>query len=224
MDPRVSRTVLFGLGTGLVLVWAAVAQPVDRTDPFLLASAAPNRVVGPGDRPNVLFIVADDLNVALGSYLGSAPHPHYATARTPNLDRLAAEGVRFERAYVQNPLCNPSRISFLSGLRPPSTEIYDGGTDPRSRIGDELRLLPEHFHDHGYFTARVGKIGHNRFEHAISWDVSKFALSREPSLRFHVPGYLPGVDRSEVRDNTWTQGSRMMSIWPETSAARTMLM
>ncbi len=68
-------------------------------------------------------------------------------------------------------------------------------------------MLPEHFHDHGYFTARVGKIGHNTFEHAISWDVSKFALSRQPEARFHFPGYLPGIDLSEVRDNTWTKGS-----------------
>jgi uncharacterized sulfatase len=192
---------------GLFLPWAAVAQPDDGTNRILLPAAAPNRAVGLEDRPNVLFIVVDDLNVALGSYLDSAPHPQYATARTPNLDRLAAEGVRFERAYVQNPLCNPSRTSFLSGLRPSSTDIYDGRTFPRTRIGDELRALPEHFHDHGYFTARVGKIGHNPFEHAFSWDVSKFALSREPEQRFHVPGYLPGIDLSEVRDNTWTTGS-----------------
>ena len=165
---------------GSFLLVAAIAQPDDRTDQILLPAAAPNRAVGPDDRPNVLFIVVDDLNVAIGSYLDSALHPQYATAKTPNLDRLAAEGIRFERAYVQNPLCNPSRISFLSGLRPSSTGIHDGRTYPRTRIGDELRLLPEHFHDHGYFTARVGKVGHNLFEHAISWDVSKFALSREP--------------------------------------------
>ncbi|MFP6565497.1 MAG: sulfatase [Myxococcota bacterium] len=207
MESKLSRTSRFFLCIGLFLPWAAVAQPDDGTNRILLPAAAPNRAVGPEDRPNVLFIVVDDLNVALGSYLDSAPHPHYATARTPNLDRLAAEGIRFERAYVQNPLCNPSRASFLSGLRPPSTDIYDGRTYPRTRIGDELRMLPEHFHDHGYFTARVGKIGHNSFEHAISWDVSKFALSREPEQRFHVPGYLPGIDLSEVRDNTWTTGS-----------------
>ena len=87
------------------------------------------------ERKNVLFIIADDLNVALGSYADAA-RPNYATAHTPNLDRLAAEGVRFERAYVQNPLCNPSRTSFLSGLRPASTDVYDGQTQPRHRIGD----------------------------------------------------------------------------------------
>ena len=186
---------------------ATVAPAADRSDRFLLRSAPPNRVVGPEDRPNVLFIVVDDLNVAIGSYLDSAPHPQYATAKTPNIDRLAAEGIRFERAYVQNPVCNPSRASFLSGLRPASTGINDNATYWRDQMGDDLRLLPEHFHDHGYFTARVGKIGHNIFEHAISWDVSKFALSREPDMRFHLPGYLPGTDLSEVRDNTWASGS-----------------
>ena len=71
----------------------------------------------------------------------------------------------------------------------------------------------EHFNDHDfgsptcYFTARVGKIGHNRYEHAISWDFSGFAASREPSLLLHFPGYLPGHDLSEVRDNTWTKES-----------------
>ncbi|MFP6616547.1 MAG: sulfatase, partial [Candidatus Hydrogenedentota bacterium] len=154
-----------------------------------------------------LFIIVDDLNVALGSYLDSAPHPQYASAKTPNIDRLAAEGILFERAWVQNPVCSPSRASILSGLRPSSTDIYGNQTFWRDKLGDDLRLLPEHFHDQGYFTARVGKVSHNLFEHAISWDVSKFALSREPALRFHLPGYLPGVDLSEVRDNTWTTGS-----------------
>ena len=182
------------------------AGAADRSDALLLASAVPNRVVEAGDRPNVLFIIVDDLNVALGTYAGSTPHPHYRGASTPNIDRLAASGVRFDRAYVQNPLCNPSRISMLSGLRP-ATGIDDGVTYPRSVIGPDLRLLPEHFRDQGYFTARVGKVGHNTFEHVISWDESHFALSREPAMRFHLPGFLPGIDRSSVRDNTWTTGS-----------------
>ena len=68
-------------------------------------------------------------------------------------------------------------------------------------------MLPEHFHDHGYFTARVGKIAHNTFEHTVTWDASHFALSREPEMRLHLPGYLPGVDLSAERDNTWVDGS-----------------
>jgi len=182
------------------------AQPSDGTDPFLLSIAAPNRTVGPDDRPNVLFIIVDDLNVALGSYLDSKSHPHYATAKTPHIDRLASEGVRFERAYSQYAACNPSRASLMSGLRPSTSGIYSNQNNAnaawRPKIGADFRLLPEHFHDFGYFTARVGKISHNTMEHQITWDVSRFALSREPGLRFHVPGYLPGEDLSEELDNT----------------------
>jgi iduronate 2-sulfatase len=200
--------------TGFLCTWPAYSasesaseRPEDRSLGFLLATAAPVRTVEPGDPPNVLFIIVDDLNVALGSYLEAETRPQYATVKTPNLDRLAAQGVRFERAFVQNPLCNPSRASFLSGLRPPALDVYKGSTWPRHQIGDELRMLPEHFDDHGYFTARVGKVGHNTFEHAVSWDVSRHALSREPAMLLHAPGYLPGDDLSAVRDNTWTAGS-----------------
>lgn len=207
MQPRRARVSILVLWLTTYLPLAVCAQSSDGTDRFLLQAAAPNRTVGADDRPNVLLIIVDDLNVALGSYLDSARHPHYATAKTPNIDRLAAQSVRFEHAYVQVPVCSPSRVSILSGLRPSSTDIYGNRTFWRTKIGDDLRLLPEHFHDSGYFTARVGKIGHNTFEHAISWDVSKFALSRQPEAKFHVPGYLPGIDLSAVRDNTWTKGS-----------------
>lgn len=199
-----------------ILIWCLLvsglwitteAQNSDRTFRYLIDSAAPLRILESTDSPNVLFIIVDDLNTALGSYIGSGNRPHYATASTPNLDRLAAQGIRFENAFVQNPLCNPSRASILSGLRPDTTDVHATSTWPRQKIGDDLRMLPEHFHDHGYFTGRVGKVGHNAFEHAISWDTSQHALSRNPSQILHMPGYLPGDDLSEVRDNTWREGS-----------------
>ena len=127
----------------------------------------------------------------LGMSLGAA----CATNASEQIDRTTRD------------LCNPSRTSLLSGLRPAAVDVYNGSTRPRHKIGDTLRMLPEHFHDHGYFTARVGKIAHNRFEDAVTWDVSKFALSREPEMRFHVPGDLAGVDLSVERDNTWVEGS-----------------
>lgn len=158
---------------------------------LLGACSAPETAALP-EQPNVLFIVVDDLNVALGTY------HDYPTAKTPNVDQLASQGVQFNRAYAQDPVCNPSRTSFLSGRRPATTNVYGNFVEPRTHIGDVV-MLPEYFDEHGYFTARVGKVAHGRYEAAVKWDVSENATRREH--------YLPGVDHSEVRDNTWIEGS-----------------
>lgn len=102
--------------------------------------------------PNVLFIMADDFRPELASY-GSPAH-------TPNLDRLAKQGVQFDRAYCQQAVCNPSRSSMLTGRRPDTLQLWNNGTHFRE-LNPDVTTLPLWFKEHGYTTRCVGKIFHN---------------------------------------------------------------
>jgi len=104
-------------------------------------------------RPNVLFFAADDLRMNVGCYGDPV-------AKTPNLDRLARQGLLFERAYCQQALCNPSRSSLLTGLRPDTLRLWDLTTHFRDTHPDVV-TLPQYFKQQGYFTQNVGKIFHN---------------------------------------------------------------
>src|SRR5437773_841752 len=117
---------------------------------------------------NVLFIVSDDMNCQIGCYGNPI-------VKTPNIDRLATLGIRFDRAYCNYPVCNASRTSFLSGRRPETTKVLGNGTQPRIALGPDFEFLPEHFHDHGYFTASIGKISHPTFASTVKWDVQSDA-------------------------------------------------
>lgn len=120
---------------------------------FLLLSISPVRADSPAPpRRNVLLIISDDLTCALGCY--GRPF-----VKSPNIDALAAKGVRFEHAYCQYPLCNPSRCSFMTGRRPDTTRVFDNGVNFRQNLPD-IDTIPQHFQKSGYFAARVGKIYH----------------------------------------------------------------
>lgn len=126
-------------------------------------------------RPNIVLIVADDLNTRLGTY-------GYAV-RSPNIDALARRGVQFDRAYVQYSLCNPSRSSLLSGRRPASTGIANNNIAARQAMPDAV-FLPQYFRQHGYFTARVGKIFHITKNFAINLDDP---LSWDETINERIP-------------------------------------
>lgn len=112
-------------------------------------------------RPNILFIPVDDLRPELGCYGNTI-------IKTPNIDRLAKGGVTFLRAYCQQAVCNPSRASLLTGLRPDTLQVWDLRTELRDNLPDVV-TLPQFFKNKGYTTVGIGKTFHNTFPDTLSW-------------------------------------------------------
>jgi arylsulfatase A-like enzyme len=145
-------------------------------------------------KPNVLFIISDDLNCSLGAY----GHP---IVKSPGIDRLAARGVRFDKAYCQFPLCGPSRNSMLTGLYPNSSGILTNSQIFRQTIPKHISL-PQAFRLDGYIAARIGKLYHYNVPNSIgtnghddpgSWEIEMNPagcdrLEEQPHIFSLIPG------------------------------------
>lgn len=129
---------------------------------FAICSVASSMVAAPDAKPNILFIAIDDLRPELGCYGVKEIH-------SPNIDRLASSGVQFNRAYCQLAVCNPSRVSVLTGLRPDSTRVWTLDVRFRNTIPDAL-TLPQHFKNNDYHTEGYGKVFHNPWPDNQSWN------------------------------------------------------
>jgi len=163
-------------------------------------------------RPNVLFIAVDDLRVELGCY----GNRHVIS---PNIDRLAEQGTLFERAYCQQTVCNPSRASVLTGLRPDTLEVWDLYTHFRQNKPDVV-TLPQVFMQNGYHAQCVGKIFHNWRQDEwkgdrVSWSVPEYLhYNTHGNDRPLVEGPLPpnlasgagGIECRDVPDEAYYDG------------------
>ncbi len=160
---------------------------------WLVLVGLPALSVSAKDTPplNVLFLAVDDLRPELGCYGNQRVH-------SPNIDRLAARGVAFRRAYCQQAVCSPSRTSLLTGLRPDSTKVYDLETHFRDTV-PEVVTLPQHFKAHGYHVVGMGKIFHGGLNDAQSWS--------EPWRRPGGRGYMLPENTDIIR-RKYTEAKR----------------
>lgn len=154
------------------------------------------------DKPNVLFIAVDDMRVELGCYGDTI-------VRSPHIDSLAESGLLFERAYCQQAVCNPSRASLLTGLRPETLQIWDLPTHFRKRRPD-IVTLPQMFKNNGYETRDIGKIFHNWRQADFEGDPQSWSIPAVYHYARHgddiamvdgdVPPELLNLPRAEMRD------------------------
>lgn len=158
---------------------------------------------------NVLFIAVDDLRPELSSY-------GINEIISPNIDKLSANGILFERAYCQQAVCSPSRTSLLTGLRPDSTHVYDLRTHFRKTVPDVV-TLPQYFKNNGYFTTWYGKMYHGALWDDISWSQQRRKPARGSNWRDYQTaeniaiaaenkGIGPAFEIGNVPDNAYADG------------------
>ena len=161
------------------------------------------------NRFNVLLIAIDDLRPALGCYGDKV-------AKTPNIDRLAKRSIVFNRAYCQQAVCSPSRLSMLTGLRPDSIQVWDLATHFR-KAKPHAVTLPQYFKNNGYSTQSIGKIFHGGgkpSQDPVSWSIKpQYDTTRGPKTRYALPKNLNGTvlkrsssESADVFDDAYIDG------------------
>ena len=140
-------------------------------------------------KKNVLFIAVDDLRPQLGAY-------GHKDIKSPNIDRIAEQGLLFERAYCQQAVCSPSRISLLTGLRCETTQIY-GLVRLKKDVIPDIVSLPKHFKNNGYETLSLGKIYHHNEDDPDAW-------SKPPFRAMGGSGYVTEESKNLVKLNKKT--------------------
>lgn len=159
------------------------------------------------ERPNVLFIAIDDLRPQLGCY----GHGHI---HTPNIERLASEGLLFERAYCQQAICMSSRASLLSGYRPDKGQIFRNG--PLYKHVPDALPINRHFLDNGYEAVTMGKIYHHRSDEKQGWSKEGF----HPEGDWQGRGYLTDEGIQHALDyNAAHPGGKKKGLGPAFEAA-----
>lgn len=175
----------------------------------LSACTQPQTVAeNPPQKPNVLFIGVDDLRCGLRCYGDSV-------ALTPNIDALGASGMIFNRAYCQQAVCNPSRASLMTGLRPNTTKVWDLQTHFRKALPDVI-TLPQYFSNNGYHSQSVGKIYHDPAwaQDSLSWSVPETFAVTKSAGKYVLPHNLnttgswkaSASERALVEDDAYIDG------------------
>jgi len=152
------------------------------------------------EKPNVIFIAVDDLNDWVG-YLGGHPQ-----SKTPNIDKFAKKGVSFTRAYSSAPLCNPSRVSLLTGILPSNSGVYGNQENFREYLPNVITLM-QYFKKYGYITMGGGKIFH-RYNHigdSASWD-QYFIIKTDMRNPRNINSKFNGRDKSLPHKNLFNWG------------------
>lgn len=172
-------------------LFALMTTGVGRT----AATAAPTKLPA---KPNIVFFIADDLSIRDTSVYGSTD------VRTPNLQRLSATGMTFDRAFVASPSCAPSRAAFLTGLMPARNGAEPNHSKPRA----DIKTLPAYLHEHGYEVVAIGKVGHYGF-------VKDYGFDYVSHYEYHDDECIPAaVDYLKARTSKKPLAFFVGTNWP----------